>query len=153
MSPPVSAMMISAARRPTPGDGVEVGHVLVVILGQGLDPLVQHRDEPVEVVDLVGQVPAHERVMVGEGAIQRLDQRGGQLHPGVLQLLLQPLRLLAQGDHQLTAAAGQVRQLPDRPLGHERGHHHARGAGPGQERGITGVALTAPDSLEMSGVD
>jgi hypothetical protein len=31
---------------------------LVVVFGQGLDPLVQHGDEPVEVVDLVQQVPA-----------------------------------------------------------------------------------------------
>jgi hypothetical protein len=40
MSPPVSAMMISAARRPMPGMVSRFVQILVVIFGQGLDPVI-----------------------------------------------------------------------------------------------------------------
>jgi hypothetical protein len=44
-------------------------------------------------------------------------------------------------------------QLPDRPRGHERGHHHPGGARAGQECRIVRVALATPDPFQMRRVD
>ena len=77
----------------------------------------------------------------------------GQLHPGVLQLLLQALDLLTAGHRQFGAPAGQITQLADRPRWHERADDHSGGAGSGQERRIRRIGLTAPDTAQVCWVD
>src|SRR5207248_1892098 len=58
-----------------PRDRVEVVDVLVVPTHQLRDPGVQGGDDRVEVVNLVQVMPAHERVVAGERAVQGLLQR------------------------------------------------------------------------------
>lgn len=193
MSPPVSAMMTSAASRPTPGMVSRLSRSCSRFGQHRGDPGVEDRDELFEAIDLVQVVPDHEGVMVGELSVQSLDegrnlvaglaagqvretfavplagdqglQDGaaggaddvaedrGEVHPGVLELLLQPLGFLAGAADDLGPAAGQVSQFADLTLGDEGAHRQARGAGPGEECGVARVGFAAPDALEVGRVD
>ncbi|MDQ1025621.1 hypothetical protein QF035_003203 [Streptomyces umbrinus] len=166
---------------------------MLVLAQQGGDTGVEDSDRLLEPVRLVQVVLDHEGVVVGEVAVQCLDQggdlgtgladgkirkaftvaftgdqgcqdrpsglpghigqHGGELHPGVLQLLLQPLDLPACRTQEFGAAPGQVTQFPHHAAGDEGRHHHSRRAGPGQERGVARIALAAPDPLQVRGVD
>ena len=57
--------------------GVQVGQIVVMPGGQLGDPCVQVGNEGTQVVDLGQQVSAHPGVVVGEGAIESLDELAG----------------------------------------------------------------------------
>ena len=112
--------------------------------------------------------PAFGQLGQRDGVVLARDQRGQhrpsrdpedvgghrrQLDPGVLQFLLQPLRLPGALGGQRGPVAGQVPQLPDRLRRHERGPQQPALTHLTQPRGVADVRFATGQTLGVRGVD
>ena len=110
----------------------------------------------------LGQIGQHGRVMLAidqrlqhQPARHAGDVAGhrGQLDPGILQQLLQPLDLPAAFSSHRRAGPGQVPQLADWGGRHEGAVDQAVRTQLGQPRGVGDVAFAAGQVLHLSSVD
>jgi len=96
---------------------------------------------------------AHQRGQhVAAGAAEDVAGHAGQLDPGVLQDLVQPLRLPGALLDLRLAVAGQVAQLADRLGRHERGAHQAVLDQLADPLRILDVGLAAGHVAQVAGV-
>jgi hypothetical protein len=109
----------------------------------------------------LGQLGQHLGIaLAGDEGLDHGPPRGGQdfgghrgqLDPGVLEQLLQPLQLRAAHVDLGLAVAGQLPQLTDLGRGHKAGPHHAVSSHIGQPLGIREVGLAARHPLDRTSV-